>query len=175
MSLGKRWTRDELLVTLNLYHKLNFGQFHGRQPVIMAVAKKMGRAPNSLAMKLSNFASLDPALQLRGIRGLKGASGLDRSVWAEFHENIDESVPSSEEFFRKLFSVGPHNNIEVLPNKGIMLIKKSSNGITETTAKVKLRRGQDYFRNAVLNNFGGRCGVTGLSIRELLVASHILP
>src|SRR5690606_31017441 len=33
----------------------------------------------------------------------------------------------------------------------------------------------EYFRNAVLNNFGGRCGVTALALRELLVASHILP
>jgi predicted restriction endonuclease len=40
---------------------------------------------------------------------------------------------------------------------------------------VKLRRGQEYFRDAVLNNFGGRCGVTGLAVRELLIASHILP
>jgi putative restriction endonuclease len=27
----------------------------------------------------------------------------------------------------------------------------------------------------VLNNFGGRCGVTQLAVRDLLVASHILP
>jgi putative restriction endonuclease len=40
---------------------------------------------------------------------------------------------------------------------------------------VKIRRGQDYFREAVLNNFGGRCGITQLGIRELLIASHILP
>jgi putative restriction endonuclease len=39
----------------------------------------------------------------------------------------------------------------------------------------KARRGQEYFRQAVLNNFGGRCGVTGLAIRELLIDSHILP
>ena len=27
----------------------------------------------------------------------------------------------------------------------------------------------------MLNNFGGRCGVTELAMRELLIASHILP
>jgi len=42
-------------------------------------------------------------------------------------------------------------------------------------ANVKMRRGQNYFRDAVINNFGGCCGITGLSLRELLVASHILP
>jgi putative restriction endonuclease len=38
-----------------------------------------------------------------------------------------------------------------------------------------MRREQEYFREAVLNNFGGRCGVTTLALRDLLVASHILP
>ena len=42
-------------------------------------------------------------------------------------------------------------------------------------ATVKLRRGQEYFRQAVINNGGGRCALTGLAVRELLIASHILP
>ena len=39
----------------------------------------------------------------------------------------------------------------------------------------KQRRGQEYFRDIVLNNYGNSCAVTGLSVRELLIASHILP
>jgi len=39
----------------------------------------------------------------------------------------------------------------------------------------KQRRGQQYFREIVLNNYDGQCAVTGLPIRELLIASHILP
>ena len=70
MSELRRWTREELLVVLNLYEKLRFGQFHSRQPVVVEVAEKMQRTPGSLAMKLSNLASLDPKLQARGIVGL---------------------------------------------------------------------------------------------------------
>ena len=80
MAAGKLWTRQELFVALNLYHKLTFGQLHARQPAIVALAKRLGRGANSLAMKLSNFASLDPALKLRGIKGLEGASNLDRVI-----------------------------------------------------------------------------------------------
>jgi putative restriction endonuclease len=40
---------------------------------------------------------------------------------------------------------------------------------------VKIRRGQSFFRQAVLNAYGGRCALTGLAIRELLIASHIIP
>ena len=85
MAAGKRWTRDELLIALNFYHKLTFGQLHARQPVVIALAEKLGRGANSVAMKLCNFASLDPALKLRGIKGLEGASALDRATWEEFH------------------------------------------------------------------------------------------
>ena len=72
MAELQRWTREELLVVLNLYEKLRFGQFHSRQPVVVEVAEKMRRTPGSLAMKLSNLASLDPKLHARGIVGLQG-------------------------------------------------------------------------------------------------------
>jgi hypothetical protein len=164
-----------LLIALNLYHKLTFGQLHARQPAIMAVAEKLGRGANSVAMKLCNFASLDPALKLRGIRGLEGASALDRSIWEEFHRDLNNAVPASEEALCTLFGVDEAHQLEVLPKEGIRVRRRHPSGPTEVAASVKVRRGQDYFREAVLNNFGGRCGITQLGVRELLVASHILP
>ena len=175
MAAGRRWTRDELLVALNLYHKLTFGQLHARHPAIVALAQKLERGVNSVAMKLCNFASLDPALKLRGIKGLEGPSAMDRTVWTEFHNDLNETVPASEESLRKPFQVDADSDLEVLPNEGVRVRRRPPAGPTETIGSVKLRRGQDYFRNAVLNNFDGRCGVTGLRVRGLLVASHILP
>ncbi len=175
MIVRKNWTREELLVALNLYHKLTFGQLHARQPVIVALAEKLGRGANSVAMKLCNFASLDPTLKLRGIKGLAGASVLDRAVWDEFHADLNEAAPASEGALRTLFGADEGSELEVLPKEGVRVRKRPPHGPTETTANVKLRRGQEYFRDAVLNNFGGRCGVTDLAVRELLIASHILP
>jgi len=174
IATRRQWTRSELLIALNLYHKLTFGQMHSRQPAIIATAGKLDRGSNSLAMKLSNFASLDPALKMRGIKGLSGASALDRSVWFEFHENLSELAPASEQAFQKLFGAEKGDGVEVTLKEGIRP-RKAPSGPTETTANVKVRRGQDYFRDSVLNNFGGRCGITGLAVRELLIASHILP
>ena len=162
------------MIALNLYHKLTFGQMHGRQPAIVATAEKLGRSASSLAMKLCNFASLDPALRMRGIKGLSGASTRDRLVWMEFHENLPEAAPASEAGFQGLFGHGDDESVEVTPIEGIRR-RKVPVGATERTASVKVRRGQDYFRDAVLNNYGSRCGVTGLDVRELLIASHILP
>lgn len=175
MPEQRNWTSDELLIALNIYHKLNFGQMYARQPVIISVAEKLGRSPNGLALKLVNLASLDPALKLRGIKGMKNASALDRAMWNEFHANLNETVPASEEALRKLFAAGESTQIEVLPKEGVKVRKLPPQGPTEVVASVKQRRGQEFFRDAVLNNFGGRCGVTELGLRELLVASHILP
>jgi putative restriction endonuclease len=170
-----RWTRDELLIVLNLYHKLRFGQFDSRQPVIIDLAKRLGRTPGSVAMKLNNLASLDPVLKLRGIKGLAGASNLDRAVWEDFHENPADLVPLSQQRFDALFAESEEEIVEILPGTGIRIRKRPPTGATEITTLTKQRRGQDYFREIVLNNYGNRCGITGLPIRELLIASHILP
>jgi len=159
---------------LNLYHKLPFGQLHARNPVIMAFAEKLGRGASSLAMKLSNFASLDPALKLRGIKGLSGASALDQRVWEEFHSDLNEAVPASEQAVCELFGADESGEVEVLPREGVR-VRLRPTGATETVGTVKLRRGQGYFRDAVINNCAGRCAMTGLGVRELLIASHILP
>ena len=59
-STPVKWKREHFLIALNVYCKLKFGQFHKGNPLIIQVAAKMGRTPSSLAMKLCNFASLDP-------------------------------------------------------------------------------------------------------------------
>ncbi|WAC20401.1 HNH endonuclease [Luteolibacter sp. SL250] len=175
VASGKRWSRAELLIVLNLYHKLNFGQMDHRNPAVMALAGKLERTPGSVAMKLGNLASLDPALQLRGIKGLQGASALDRTVWQEFNTSPADVIPETEEALAVLFNARSTEEIEVLPREGIRVGKTPPSGPTIVIANTKLRRGQSYFRNVVINNFGGRCGITELPIRELLVASHILP
>ncbi len=169
------WTREQLLIVLNLYHKLRFGQFDEKQAVIVDLAKRMGRTSGSVAMKLNNLASLDPSLKLRGIRGLPGASNLDRTMWEEYHTNSAELVPRGQEFFDALFVESENETTEIIPGKGICRVRRPPAGATEVTTTIKQRRGQDYFRDAVLNNFGSSCGVTRLPVRELLVASHILP
>jgi putative restriction endonuclease len=54
------WTKDELTLAINLYTKLLFGQIHQGNPLIKELAGLIGRTPGSVALKLVNFASLDP-------------------------------------------------------------------------------------------------------------------
>lgn len=169
----KPWSREELLILLNLYEKIPFGKFDQGNPVLVDVARRMERTPGSVAMKLSNLASLDARLAARGIKGLSGASALDRAVWNEFHAQHETLAPESEALLAELLTGDADSPIEVQPEA--IMVLRAPEGPTDGTASVKVRRGQRYFRQAVLNAYNGRCAVTGLGIRDLLVASHIIP
>ena len=177
MANGRSWTRDELLLALNIYEKIPFGLFDQAQPVIQDVAKRMKRTPGSLAMKLSNLASLDPAIRARGRKGLPGASNLDREVWTEFQGNRNALAPVSEDLFRRLFRAKEMDEVELVKGVGVRRVRvpTAPTGPTETSTEVAVRRGQQFFQQMVLNAFDGCCGVTGIKVRELLIASHIMP
>jgi putative restriction endonuclease len=179
MVNGNRWTRDELLIAMNVYDKLPFGQFDQRNPVVKDVAKKLNRTPSSLAMKLSNLASLDPAIQARGRKGLPGASNLDRMVWNEFRQHPEVLSAASEELLQQLFSPTETEEVELVKDIGAQISPRANRlppvGPTEKQATVAVRRGQQFFRQMILNAFEGRCCITGIKLRELLVASHIKP
>lgn len=181
MNLRQRWSRDELIIAMNLYCKLPFGQLDHRTPLIIEVAQRLGRTPSSLAMKLCNFASLDPIQQARGIQGLRGASQADRAIWGEFLTNWEELGIESEERFQELLENAMPEEHQ-LPRQGkskkVMPIKtprSQPNSSTEVEVTVKARIGQNFFRQTVLSAYGIRCCITGNPVPELLVASHILP
>jgi len=49
------------------------------------------------------------------------------------------------------------------------------NGPFEIERLVKTRRLQTFFRNAVLSGYENCCALTGISVPQILVASHITP
>ena len=172
-----KWTREHALIALNLYGKLQFGQFHHTNPVIIDVASRMRRSPSSLAMKLSNMASLDPVQKARGIKGLSGASKQDRDMWSEFHLHINDLGPESEQLLHDLFTKDNNREVDFLERDKVRLepSRKPPSGPTETTAALRVRRGQQFFRQTILNSYGVRCCISGINVPRLLVASHIKP
>ena len=168
-----KWTREHFLMALNLYCKLPFGKLHRRNPIIVETAQRMGRTPNSLAMKLCNFASLDPVQRARGIRGLPGATPQDRAMWNEFQSHLSELGLESEQLLHDLFTKDQNKELDFLAPGHVRLVPPI--GPTEKERVVKTRRGQQFFRQAVLTAYGIRCCVTGINVPSLLVASHIKP
>lgn len=165
--MAKSWTEHELLIAMNLYCRLPFGQFDQSNKDICAVAEKMRRTPSSLSMKLCNLASLDNYHQSRGVVGLKGASNLDKKVWNSFQENWSIMAEKSETAFDDLMS-------DVAP-KGPEEESRTPEGPSESERTFKVRRLQNFFRNTVLANYENRCALTGISVPQLLIASHIIP
>lgn len=169
---GQNWNRDELLLALNLYCQLPFGKYHNRNPEIIYLAGLIGRTPNAVAMKLSNFASLDPAHQARGVKGLVNASRADRDIWAEFHANWDEMVLESALKLQHLTGNSDQLTPPITPTPSSASI--AFTGPTEAIRQIKVRIGQDFFRRVILTSYSARCCICGMPIPELLVASHIV-
>lgn len=173
------WTREHSLIALNLYGKLPFGKFDKGNAVIIDVASRMGRTPSSLAMKLGNLASLDPVQRARGIKGLSGVSKQDRELWEEFQSEINELAPESEQLLHDLFTTDNDSEVDFLQRDTVRIEPSTDltqpSGPTESTASLRVRRGQQFFRQTVLNVYGVRCCITGINIPGLLVASHIKP
>ncbi|MBX2955747.1 MAG: HNH endonuclease [Cyclobacteriaceae bacterium] len=164
----KLWTREELLLAINLYTKLRFGQMHSRNPDIKNLANLIGRSPGAIARKLGNFASFDPHLQSRGIRGLKNAGKLDREVWEDFYSNWDKMFLESE----KLSAKKKKTSIDQLYDIDLTDLPKSGE---EKERMVKVRTNQVVFRTLVMSNYDNCCCITGINQPELLIASHIKP
>lgn len=120
-----------------------------------------------------NFAALDPVQQARGIRGLPGATKQDSAMWNEFHSNLSVLGTESEELLHDLFTKDETKEVDFLARDKVRLVAPS--GPTEMQATVKVRRGQQFFRQSVLTAYGVRCCISSINVPRLLVASHIKP
>ncbi len=169
MAERKLWTRDELILALNLYLKLPFGKLHSGTPEIIHLANLIGRTAGSVAMRLNNFASVDPYHQQRGIAGLSGGRRQVEPIWNEFINNKDELLFESE----RILAEKEHIRIEDKFSdalKGIEHLKGEYK-----LREVKTRVNQNVFRQIVIANYSGKCAISGIDIPDLLLASHILP
>ena len=167
-----RWQRKELLAAFNLYCQIPFGKMHRSNPDIVALAKLLGRTASAVAMKLVNFASLDPAITSTGRVGLNNASAADRAVWEEFHGDWEQLALESAEITMRL-----ENNHEASTTKSVPASLSNNSTYEGTTRNVvtAARVKQAFFRKSVLSSYQNRCCMSSLIEPELLIASHIVP
>ncbi|WP_258102832.1 HNH endonuclease [Marinoscillum sp. MHG1-6] len=162
----KLWTREELILAINLYCKLPFGKMHKSNPEVIDLANLIGRTPSSVGLKLGNFASQDPSLKARGIKGADHTSRLDKKIWDEFYHNWDDAAFESElllEKWSKKSAIEKYQNLDPL-----MEGKKKER-------LVRSRINQNFFRKVILASYNDTCCITGISQPELLIAGHIIP
>ena len=164
------WTRDEFMIVFNLYLKIPFGKMYSTNPDVKRVAALIGRTAGSIAFRLGNFASCDPILKQRGIKGLTGGSKQCQPYWDQFLADKDKFIFESEQILARYQKIS-------LESKYKKLLFDISNDLTgeDKERVVKTRVNQNVFRAIILANYDSTCALSGIDIPELLVASHIIP
>jgi len=162
------WSREELMVAFNLYCQTPFSKIDRHLASIIELAHILGRTPSSVALKLLNFARLDPTLKERSITGLSHGNKVELDIWNEFNKNWDELAFKSEQIIAQLQGKNIEEisaiNTSDLPREG-----------KERSAIVKTRVNQQFFRRMILASYNNTCCMSGMRVPELLVASHIIP
>jgi len=164
---SRKWTRAELVQALSLFHQLPFGRMHQGNRAVIELADEIDRTPSAVALKLVNFASLDPELKARGVRGMPNVSQLDREIWNEFHGRWDALAEAS--IVDVMSNADSATQVDTNSRAMMPAIETAAKG------EVTLRRGQSFFRAAVTAAYDCKCCVTGITTMELLRASHIVP
>ncbi|WP_417829322.1 HNH endonuclease [Thalassospira sp.] len=175
---SKRWTNEERYAALKLYFELEFGQFHSKNKSVIHLAEVLGRTPGSVAMKLCNFASLDPTLERVG---LKNVSAADRELMARFHNQPARVI---DEIERAIDRIDFQRN----QLRGVTDTELHQNGFRDanidfnvsgrktSTMRVREERlNQGFFRRAVLSGYHFQCCVCKTKLVRLLEAAHIKP
>ncbi|WP_169715023.1 HNH endonuclease [Thalassospira alkalitolerans] len=177
------WTDEERYAALKLYFELEFGQFHKGNRSVIALAGIIGRTPSAVAMKLGNFASLDPTLDRKGFTGVSAA---DRALMLRFHNHPERVVDEIERAVDRI-------SLPSITEASIISAQLSD--ISDSTAEMsdhaanfdvsgrptvgfrtaRVRLNQSFFRKAVLSGYRFQCCVCGLGLHRLLDASHIKP
>jgi putative restriction endonuclease len=167
------WTSEQLKLAFHFYCQTPFGKLHRQNPKIIELAGLIGRTPDALAMKLVNFASLDPAITNTGRRGLSGASALDRQIWDEFHADWGRLALECEQLRRQLLREHEGSDEWALADSEDFVLDDYTGETREAIVQQRIK--QDFFRRAVLASYRGRCCISGVSDARFLVASHIVP
>lgn len=166
--VSPNWTRNELIVAFNLYCKTTFTKINARNKGVIELASIIHRSPSSVALKLANFARLDPTLQDRNIAGMRHGSKAEVEIWNVFSHDWERLAYQSE------LILADYKNEPIESSSGIVTGDIPKEG-REREAIVKTRVNQSFFRQTVLASYDHKCCITGISVPELLVASHIIP
>ncbi|MCL5037299.1 MAG: restriction endonuclease [Chloroflexi bacterium] len=106
------WTRDELILALDLYFKVNPAHISSSHPDVIRLSEVLNelpihkvrpdsekfRNPNSVYMKLCNFLRLDPTYHGAG---LSRGSKMDIAIWDEFGNDPEQLNASVKEILDK--------------------------------------------------------------------------
>ena len=110
------WSKDELILTLELYSNLKGRIPDVRHPEVAALASELaelamidagsearpGRSKAAIIFKMSNFRALDPKAKAKGKLGFRKGGVEDRNVWKGFANDPKSILLAAEEIRDKI-------------------------------------------------------------------------
>jgi 5-methylcytosine-specific restriction protein A len=159
-----KWHRDEIILALNLYFKLEPGQIHSRNKEIIELSELLNRlsvhehipgrqnfrSVNAVALKLSNFLAIDPG---HSGKGMEGGSKLDKEIFSEFSENRNRLSEVAISIQRELPISENPSQIEVLGAEDKSIFSVKEGGVKfeihkriERNSLIIIKKKEGYFK-----------------------------
>lgn len=162
------WTREKTILAFDLYCKIPFFKIFKTNKEIIELAQLIERFPSAVDLKMANLARFDKELQSRNISGMSHGSRLDEEIWNEFCNNWEELSYQAQQILASKKYITVERMLDYIDVEHIPVGEYRER-------LIKTRVGQYFFRMSVLSAYLNRCCITGLSVPELLVSSHIKP
>lgn len=162
----RTWTDDEMILSLDLYYKLPFGRLNQHTPEVRELATLIGRTPSSVALRLVNYAACDPYIVNSGRKGMVSGIGKCKPFWEYYANNTEELFIQAENIKASILAKPVEEILQLNPTD---FIGKEKNVV------IKQRINQNSFRAIILANYNEQCAISGISIPQMLIASHIIP
>lgn len=155
---GKAWTKEDIIVAYALYCITPFNEMRPKNLILQQIAKIMDRSLSSLILRMQNFRYIDPA---NNKAGLCHAAKIDYLIFEEFKNDWGNLSSLAEKITGlSLFDCAPD---------------RGAQPISSLNDRNKVSRERHFFRKTVFATYEKRCCISGFSIPEMLIASHIKP
>lgn len=94
---------------------------------------------------------------------------MEEDVWEEFNGDWEKLAYESE------LLIAEFSNKSIEESSGIDLKDNDIPLGKDKSTIVKQRVNQNFFRSTILSSYNSKCCITGLTIKDFLIASHIVP
>ncbi|MBL0189318.1 MAG: HNH endonuclease [Candidatus Obscuribacter sp.] len=176
------WSREELILALELY--LRAGLLDDHSPEVQQLSEalkdlafvqkedpKVFRNPNGVAMKLANFAALDP--NYKG-KGLTAGGRLDKEIFEEFFGQQLALATETRLLRAQWQEMKEGDAVAEREEYYEPAIEDQSDQREKVNRAIVLRRGQPSFRKLLLSAYDGKGAITGCNAPDALEGAHIL-
>ena len=79
------WSKDELIVVLELYLRRGYVPPHDSE--VVKIAKLFNRSKNSITLRLANYIACDPQKASIGTKGMTAGLNTCMPIWQEFYSD----------------------------------------------------------------------------------------